>query len=132
GLARGKGVKMVEGEVKAGKVLLGGTPHVSVKILDFGLALMHEEETLTAAGDIPGTLAYMSPERLRGEIAGPPADVWAVGVLLWEALARRHPFWGGTLLDTARRIQAGAPSLRDLRPDLPRPAIASVHRSPAL
>ena len=52
---------------------------------------MHEDEALTAVGDIPGTLAYISPERLRGEPARPAADVWAVGVLLWEALAGRHP-----------------------------------------
>ena len=72
---------------------------------------MHEEETLTAVGDIPGTLAYISPERLKGKPAGPAADVWAVGVLLWEALAGEHPFWGGSLLDTAKRIESGAPSL---------------------
>ena len=132
GLAHAHAHKVVHRDVKPANVLLEHGPHVSVKILDFGLALMHEEETLTAVGDIPGTLAYMSPERLRGETAGPPADVWAVGVLLWEALAGRHPFWGGTLLDTARRIETGVPPLLELRPDLPRPIVACVERALAV
>jgi hypothetical protein len=132
GLAHAHAHKVVHRDVKPANVLLEDTQGVSVKILDFGLALMHEQETLTAAGDIPGTLAYMSPERLRGETAGAAADVWAVGVLMWEALAGEHPFWGGTLLETARRIETGAPSLREVRPDLPRPIVACVERALAV
>jgi hypothetical protein len=100
-----------------------------VKLFDFGLAVMHEDEALTAVGDIPGTLAYISPERLRGDAARPAADVWAVGVLLWEALAGRHPFWGGSLLDTARRIEEGAPSLATERPDLDPAIVECVDRA---
>jgi hypothetical protein len=105
---------------------------VSVKVFDFGLAVMHEHDTLTAVGDIPGTLAYISPERLRGEQAGPAADVWAVGVLLWEALAGRHPFWGGSLLETAKRIDGGAPPLATVRPDLGRAVAECVDRALSL
>jgi hypothetical protein len=101
-------------------------------VLDFGLARIDGEETLTAAGDVPGTLAYIPPERLRGAAAGPAADVWAVGVLLWEALAGWHPFWKGSLLETARRIESGAVSLGRARPDLPKPLIALVDRALAL
>ena len=60
---------------------------VSVRLLDFGLALFDDADTLTAAGDVPGTLAYIAPERLAGHEATGAADVWAVGVILWEALA---------------------------------------------
>jgi tRNA A-37 threonylcarbamoyl transferase component Bud32 len=102
---------------------------VDVRLLDFGLARMDDEETLTAAGDVPGTLAYIPPERLRGGPAGPPADVWAVGVLLWEALAGWHPFWKGSLLDTARKIESGAATLARARPDLPKPLVALVDRA---
>jgi hypothetical protein len=129
GLAHAHGRGIVHRDVKPANVLLQDDADVSVKILDFGLALIHEEETLTAVGDIPGTLAYISPERLKGRTAGPPADVWAVGVLLWEGLAGRHPFWGGTLLETARRIEAGAPSLATVRSDLPRPVVTLVDRA---
>ena len=112
--------------MKPANVLLADGPDVSVRLLDFGLALVTEEETLTAAGDVPGTLAYISPERLTGKPAGPATDVWSVGVLLWEALAGRHPFGAGPFLETAKRIGRGAPSLGTARPDLPKPLVALV------
>ncbi len=120
---------IVHRDVKPANVLLSEGADVDVKLFDFGLAVMHEEETLTAVGDIPGTLAYISPERLKGKPAAPAADVWAVGVLLWEALAGEHPFWGGSLLDTARRIEAGAPSLASVRPNLDRRIVECVDRA---
>ena len=132
GLANAHAHGIVHRDVKPANVLLANGQDVSVKLFDFGLAVMHEDEALTAAGDIPGTLAYISPERLRGEPARPAADVWAVGVLLWEALAGRHPFWGGSLLDTARRIEEGAPSLSTVRPDLDPAVIECVDRALAV
>ena len=132
GLANAHAHGIVHRDVKPANVLLANGQDVSVKLFDFGLAVMHEDEALTAAGDIPGTLAYISPERLRGEPARPAADVWAVGVLLWEALAGRHPFWGGSLLDTARRIEEGAPSLSTERPDLDPAVIECVDRALAV
>src|SRR4029077_19513069 len=75
------------------------------------------------------TLGYISPERLLGKPATAGADVWAVGVMLWEGLAGRHPFREGGLRETTRRIQTGAPPLEELRPDLPAPlhkAVASA------
>jgi hypothetical protein len=129
GLANAHHHGIVHRDVKPANVLLAEGPDVQVKLFDFGLAVMHEDDTLTAVGDIPGTLAYISPERLRGDPAQPSADVWAVGVLLWEALAGKHPFWGGSLLDTARRIEAGAPSLATVRPDLDRFVVECIDRA---
>src|SRR5581483_5334478 len=126
GLAHAHTRGVVHRDVKPANVLLEAGPRISAKILDFGLALIREDETLTAVGDIPGTLAYISPERLHGEKAGPSADVWSVGVMLWEGLAGTHPFWGGTLLETAKLIESGAPPLRTQRPDLPKPVLALV------
>ncbi len=80
-----------------------------MRLLDFGLAAFAEAETLTAVGDVPGTLAYISPERLAGEQGTAAGDVWAVGVMLWEALAGRHPFWRPSLMETGRAIEEGAP-----------------------
>ena len=129
GLANAHAHGIVHRDVKPANVLLADSREVRVKLFDFGLAVMHEDEALTAVGDIPGTLAYISPERLRGDAARPAADVWAVGVLLWEALAGRHPFWGGSLLDTARRIEEGAPSLATERPDLDPAIVECVDRA---
>jgi hypothetical protein len=117
---------IVHRDVKPSNVLLAESPDIDVRLLDFGLAQMAEFDTLTALGDIPGTLAYISPERLQGLPATPAADVWGLGVVLWEALAGEHPFWGGDLVETSRSIQQGAPSLETLRPDLPRHIIDTV------
>jgi serine/threonine-protein kinase len=126
GLAHAHSRGIVHRDVKPANVLLADGPDIDVRILDFGLALIREEETLTAAGDVPGTLAYISPERLTGAPAGPPTDVWSTGVLLWEALSGRHPFGGGPFLELAKRIGRGAPSLESERPDLPKPVIGLV------
>ncbi len=131
GLAHAHRHGIVHRDVKPTNVLVADSAEISVKLLDFGLAQFAEAETLTAAGDVPGTLAYISPERLAGEEASFAADVWAVGVVLWEALAGYHPFWAASPIETARRIEAGPPPLETVRPDLPRQlteAVARAHR----
>jgi len=123
---------IVHRDVKPSNVLLAERETLSVRLLDFGLAMLPEAETLTAVGDVPGTLAYISPERLAGENAGAAADVWSVGVLLWEALAGSHPFWNGSLHDTARSIKEGPPPLAEQRPDLPEALLETIARATAV
>ena len=132
GLAHAHAAGILHRDVKPSNVLLADGERVSVRLLDFGLARMAEAETLTAQGDVPGTLAYISPERLAGEDASESSDVWAVGVMLWESLSGRHPFWQTSMLDTARAIEQGAESLATLRPDLPKPLIQLVDRALSL
>ena len=67
GLAHAHARGIVHRDVKPSNVLLADEEGVSVRLLDFGLAQFDEADTLTAIGDVPGTLAYISPERLRGE-----------------------------------------------------------------
>ena len=125
--AHAKGI--VHRDVKPSNVLLGESSDVDVRLLDFGLAQMDEFDTLTAVGDVPGTLTYVPPERLKGEIATEAADIWAVGVMLWEALAGRHPFRSSNAAGTQRRIVAGAPPLETVRPDLAEPILDAVARA---
>jgi hypothetical protein len=127
-LAHAHGKKVLHRDVKPGNVMVEDQDELSVRLLDFGLAQFEEAETLTAAGDVPGTLAYIAPERLAGREANGAADVWSVGVLLWESLAGRHPFSSFSPLETAKRVQEGAPPLASLRPDLPRALTATVDR----
>ena len=129
GLAHAHAAGILHRDVKPSNVLLEEGDRVKARLLDFGLAQMAEAETLTAQGDVPGTLAYIAPERLAGEETTAAADVWAVGVMLWEALSGRHPFWQGSMLDTARAIEGGAPPLAELRPDLPKPLLRLVDRA---
>jgi Protein kinase domain len=132
GLAHAHAAGILHRDVKPSNVLLADGDRVSVRLLDFGLARMAEAETLTAQGDVPGTLAYIAPERLAGEDASEASDIWAVGVMLWESLAGRHPFWQTSMLDTARAIEQGADSLAELRPDLPKGLIQLVDRALSL
>jgi len=117
---------IIHRDVKPANILLASETEVDAKLVDFGLAQFAEAETLTELGDIPGTLAYISPERLAGGDSSAATDIWSVGVALWEALVGWHPFWAGSMLETARRIETGAPSLAAMRPDLPRPLLAAV------
>ena len=119
GLAHAHGRGVVHRDVKPANVLLAEDTGVSVRLLDFGLAAFAEAETLTAVGDVPGTLAYISPERLAGEQGTAAGDVWAVGVMLWEALAGRHPFWRPVADGDGARDRGGRSFAQD---GAPRPA----------
>jgi hypothetical protein len=132
GLAHAHAAGILHRDVKPSNVLLAEGDRVSARLLDFGLAQMAEAETLTAHGDVPGTLAYISPERLAGDESTAAADVWSVGVMLWESLSGRHPFWQSSMLETARAIEQGAPRLETLRPDLPRRLLDLVDRALSL
>jgi serine/threonine-protein kinase len=126
GLAHAHARGIVHRDVKPSNVLLEDGDGVSVRLLDFGLAQFDEADTLTAMGDVPGTLAYIAPERLGGADATPASDVWGVGVMLWEVLSGGHPFWGVPIGSMTATIQAGAAPLRHQRPDLPDRVLAAV------
>jgi hypothetical protein len=128
-LAHAHRIGIVHRDVKPSNILLVHAASIEAKLLDFGLAQFDGADTLTAVGDVPGTLAYIAPERLGGDEATPASDVWAVGVLLWEALSAQHPFWGMPLQEVAMAIERGAPKLATQRPDLPRRLLAAVDRA---
>jgi serine/threonine protein kinase len=99
--------------------VLGSFP----KISDFGLAALADADTgQTLSGAILGTPAYMSPEQAAGKKheIGPPADVWAVGVILYRCLTGALPFQGDSVLDTLERVKTmQMRSMREIRPDVP-------------
>jgi hypothetical protein len=128
-LAHAHRAGIVHRDVKPSNILLEHGDGVAARLLDFGLAQFDGADTLTAVGDVPGTLAYISPERLSGDEATPASDVWAVGVVLWETLGGRHPFWGMPLQQVALAIEQGAPPLSTERRDLPRRLLATVDRA---
>ena len=131
-LAHAHRAGIVHRDVKPANILLEDRDEIAVRLLDFGLAQFDGADTLTAVGDVPGTLAYIAPERLAGADASPESDVWSVGVLLWETLTDRHPFWGMPIQEVARAIQAGAPPLATQRRGLPRRLIAAVDAALAI
>jgi eukaryotic-like serine/threonine-protein kinase len=80
---------VVHRDVKPGNVFL--TSAGEVKVLDFGIAWCAHDAALTT-GDLLGTAAYLAPERVLGHRATPAADVYALGVVLYELLAGHRPF----------------------------------------
>ena len=98
-----------------------------VKVLDFGISKMTSlnaaasANSLTASGAIMGSPAYMSPEQVRSaKEADARADIWALGVIVYELVTGRSPFAGETLGETLARILSEAPApLHELRPDVP-------------
>jgi serine/threonine protein kinase len=77
------------------------------KLLDFGLAQAAWEAPLTEPGVLLGTPEYMAPERARGQRVGPGADIWAMGVVLFECLCGRVPFTASTMNGVAAQIVSG-------------------------
>jgi hypothetical protein len=89
------------------------------KLTDFGVARIAGGDTLTRTGDVVGTLAYMAPEQAEGRECGPAADLYALGVVVYEALTGVNPLrrLQGT---RQRRLATYLPPVRRQRRDLPR------------
>jgi len=79
-------------DLKSGNILI--TSDGTAKIADFGLARIPEDRTVTLSREGVGTPAYMAPEQILGREVGPPADLYALGVVLFEVVAGERPFSG--------------------------------------
>jgi serine/threonine-protein kinase len=91
-----------------------------VKIVDFGLAKAAHSVEKTEPGVVKGKFSYLAPETASGEEAGPQADIYAVGIMLWEMLAGRKLFQGETDYQTVKLVQAGVvPSIRSINAAVP-------------
>jgi eukaryotic-like serine/threonine-protein kinase len=122
-LAHAHAQNVIHRDVKPSNVLVPerpATPAHPAKLTDFGVARVIGGDSLTRTGDVIGTAAYMAPEQAEGLEAGAPADLYALALVLYEALTGVNPVRAGTAAQRARRLGAHLPPIRRQRRDLPR------------
>jgi serine/threonine-protein kinase len=125
---------IVHRDLKPGNIfiVLGG-PRPGVRLLDFGFAKFTRMPSVTAAGFVAGSPSYIAPETWMGKPPDHRVDIYALGALIFRALAGRPPFYAqdlGQMLMLATSSER--PSLRELRPDLPAGIDDWVHQALAI
>ncbi|RSM96621.1 serine/threonine protein kinase [Nonomuraea sp. WAC 01424] len=101
---------VVHRDLKPGNVLLSLD---GPRVIDFGVSRLMDAAATTTRSPI-GTPAYLSPERINGEAAGPPADMWAWGLTVAYTAGGRHAYMADTYQEILARILYGRPDLRGL------------------
>ncbi len=120
---------LVHRDIKPGNILI--TPDGRVLLTDFGIAkgLGSTDEDLTSPNVMMGTAKYLSPEQVRGRKLDGRADLYSLGLVLYECLAGRVPFLGETDADTAlARLNRDPTDLTRLRPTLPYGLAPLIHK----
>ncbi|MHB8576679.1 MAG: serine/threonine-protein kinase, partial [Dehalococcoidia bacterium] len=119
--------RLVHRDIKASNVMLDAWGRVV--LMDFGVARALDQTQLTQSGISIGTPEAMAPEQVRGQPAGPPADIYAIGVLAYRLLAGRAPFVGETIYVLHAHAYESPPSLAEFRPGLPDSVYAAIESS---
>ncbi len=121
---------VVHRDVKPANILIRGDR--VVKLVDLGIATAADLTRITLSGVVLGTAAYMAPEQLDGRPAGPPADIYALGTVAFEALSGRKARPGRTPMEVAHQVAAEPPpDLRDAWPRAPAAAADVLRRAMA-
>jgi eukaryotic-like serine/threonine-protein kinase len=135
GLAAAHASAIVHRDVKPENVLLTGDGRV--KVADFGLARALTAAGHTRTGLLIGTVAYVPPEQVTGDSAGPRGDVYSAGVMLFEMITGRVPFTGDTPLSVAyQHVNTDVSAPSTLVPGIPAAVdqlvVAATSRDPAM
>jgi serine/threonine protein kinase len=126
--ASGRKAPIFHRDVTPHNVRLGALGYT--KLTDFGIARAADRTTMTNPEAIKGKVSYLAPEQLRGEGASAASDLFAVGIVLWEALCGRRLFEAPTDMEVMLRVhETKVPDLRELRPDVPIALAQLVHRA---
>src|SRR5690606_8557485 len=101
-----------------------------VRVLDFGVASARDRHYQTTTGEVKGKFAYLAPEQIEAQKVDRRADIWALGVVLWEAVTARRLFARESMAATIRAVTTmPIPSIRQLRPNAPAALDAVVQKA---
>lgn len=119
---------IIHRDVKPGNVLL--MKDGRVMLTDFGIAkVLGEGDDLTSENVMMGTAKYLAPEQVRGDVLDERADLYSLGIVLYECLIGKVPFVGSNDTETAlARLQKEAPVITSLRPDVDAGIAAVIHK----
>jgi len=124
GLAAIHGKNLIHRDIKPTNILIDNADRVH--ILDFGIAISTDKVETTGSKILAGTPSYMSPEQIRGEPMTPAADLFSLGIILYQMLTGCKPFAGAYAASLEYAIVNDIPApIENLRPDVP-PAVAKV------
>jgi hypothetical protein len=115
---------VVHRDVKPENILVD--QNEQAKLVDFGIARIAGERTMTVTGAVVGTLAYMAPEQADGLRPGPAADVYSLALTLYECVCGEHPLLRDGPAATARAIGEPIAPLGAVRPELPEPMTEAI------
>lgn len=119
---------VVHRDLKSQNIMIG--PSGQVKIIDFGLARSVHLEGMTATGLIMGTPEYMAPEQVAGKHVDERADIYALGVILFEMLTGRVPFTGESAIAVGfQQLKDPPPSPRSINPQIPEEVERTILRA---
>lgn len=114
--AHDKGI--VHRDIKPQNIIL--LPNGNIKVADFGIARFSRSETRTLTDTAIGSVHYISPEQAKGEFTDEKADIYSVGVVLYEMLAGKVPFEAESAVSVAlMQLQSNAKRLTEINPDIP-------------
>lgn len=122
GLAEVHAAGVLHRDLKPANIMLEPSPGPidRVVLIDFGFATFESAGQLTLQGTVVGSLTYMAPERLRGEVPDARADLYAIGVILFELLTGVPPFSAASDMGLIHQhVHDEPPALRDFDPRLP-------------